>query len=80
MTAMLALAITSWVRYGGGEPYPDLTTSPLLDEGGLEHALSFGPDGWSYVADSAPQEVLLRAQGPYRIFRFRPGAEGVPGQ
>jgi hypothetical protein len=49
-------------------------------------ALSFGPDGWLYVADSALQEVVLkpqghvRASGPYRIFRFRPGAEGVPGQ
>ena len=49
-------------------------------------ALSFGPDGWLYVADSALQEVVLRpeehieANGPYGIFRFRPGAEGVPGQ
>lgn len=49
-------------------------------------ALSFGPDGWLYVADSALQEVVLqpqehiRANGPYSIFRFRPGAEGVPGQ
>lgn len=49
-------------------------------------ALSFGPDGWLYVADSALAEVVLqpeenvRAQGPYRIFRFRPGTEGVPGQ
>ncbi len=49
-------------------------------------ALSFGPDGWLYIADSALQEVVLqpqdhiRANGPYRIFRFRPGAEGVPGQ
>jgi sugar lactone lactonase YvrE len=49
-------------------------------------ALSFGPDGWLYVADSALQEVVLQphshieAQGPYRVFRFRPGAEGVPGQ
>ena len=49
-------------------------------------ALSFGPDGWLYVADSALAEVVLqpeeniRAHGPYRIFRFRPGTEGVPGQ
>jgi sugar lactone lactonase YvrE len=49
-------------------------------------ALSFGPDGWLYVADSAQQEVVLQPQenieasGPYGIFRFRPGAEGVPGQ
>ena len=49
-------------------------------------ALSFGPDGWLYVADSALQHVVLQppehiaANGPYRIFRFRPGADGVPGQ
>ena len=49
-------------------------------------ALSFGPDGWLYVADSALQEVVLKprerieAGGPYRIFRFRPGSEGFPGQ
>ena len=49
-------------------------------------ALSFGPDGWLYVADSALQEVVLRPQthiqehSPYSIFRFRPGIEGVPGK
>ena len=49
-------------------------------------AMSFGPDGWLYVADSALQEVVLQSQehikanSPYRIFRFRPGVAGVPGQ
>jgi sugar lactone lactonase YvrE len=49
-------------------------------------ALSFGPDGWLYVADSAiPDQMLrskshMREQAPYRIFRFKPGTEGVPGQ
>lgn len=49
-------------------------------------ALSFGPDGWLYVADSALDDVILRSpqhikdSGPYRIFRFRPGTEGRPGQ
>lgn len=49
-------------------------------------ALSFGPDGWLYVADSALSEVILqsrehiKSQGPYRIFRFQPGTEGTPGQ
>jgi len=47
--------------------------------------LSFGPDGWLYLADSAiPEQVLkstdhIRAQGPYYIFRFRPGTQGIPG-
>ena len=49
-------------------------------------ALSFGPDGWLYVADSALPDVVLQPrahiqdQKPYRIFRFRPGTEGTPGQ
>ena len=49
-------------------------------------ALSFGPDGWLYVADSALGDVILQSQehiqahGPYRIFRFRTGTEGTPGQ
>lgn len=49
-------------------------------------ALSFGPDGWLYVADSALSDVILQPQdhihsrAPFRIFRFRPGTEGTPGQ
>ena len=49
-------------------------------------ALSFGPDGWLYVSDSALSELVLQTRAhiqqnqPYRIFRFRPGVEGVPGQ
>ena len=49
-------------------------------------ALSFGPDGWLYVADSALYDVVLRSRdhikthGPYTIFRFQTGAEGTSGQ
>jgi len=49
-------------------------------------ALSFGPGGYLYVADSALPELILKerehfeSQGPYHIFRFRPGFDGVPGQ
>ena len=49
-------------------------------------ALSFGPDGWLYVADSDLADVILmtrahiKSQGPYRIFRFQVGVEGTPGQ
>ena len=48
--------------------------------------LSYGPDGWLYVADSAIQEQVLRSKShmrsraPYFVYRFRPGADGVPGQ
>ncbi len=46
---------------------------------------SFGPDGWLYVTDSALQDVILksegtlRANGPYPIYRFQPGATAHPG-
>ncbi len=49
-------------------------------------ALSFGPGGWLYLADSAiPEQVLksrayIMAKGPYHIFRFQPGFEGIPGR
>ena len=46
--------------------------------------LSFGPDGWLYLADSALPDVILKsrdhinAQGPYFIFRFNPGYDAAP--
>ena len=49
-------------------------------------ALSFGPEGYLYLADSALSELILQsrehieANGPYRVFRFKPGVEGVAGQ
>jgi sugar lactone lactonase YvrE len=49
-------------------------------------ALSFGPNGWLYLADSALPEVILKSRahieghGPYHVYRFRPGTSGVPGQ
>jgi sugar lactone lactonase YvrE len=48
-------------------------------------ALSFGPEGWLYLADSAIPDQVMRSkahiaeQAPYFIFRFRPGVAGVPG-
>lgn len=48
-------------------------------------ALSFGPDGWLYLADSAiPEQILkskehIESRGPYLVFRFKSGRQGVPG-
>lgn len=48
-------------------------------------SLSFGPDGWLYLADSAiPEQILkskdyIRTRGPYYVYRFKPGFAGVPG-
>lgn len=66
---------------------PDRTGNTLIQSANVRwpDALSFGPGGWLYLADSAiPDQVLqtrehIRQQGPYQIFRFRPGFEGVPG-
>ena len=47
--------------------------------------LSFGPDGWLYLADSAIPELVLKSRdyiqsrGPYYIYRFQPGFVGTPG-
>ncbi len=49
-------------------------------------ALSFGPDGYLYIADSAiPDQMLqskahMQSKAPYYIYRFKPGIAGAPGQ
>ena len=70
------------MRVGPDRGLETLVKSPRIR---WADALSFGPNGWLYVADSAlPDQVLrskrhIREAGPYFIFRFRPGVEGVPG-
>jgi sugar lactone lactonase YvrE len=67
---------------------PDNSLTTLLQSPRIRwpDALSFGPDGYLYVADSALPELILksdehiRVEGPYRIFRFQTGASGTPGQ
>ncbi len=67
---------------------PDRDPQTLIESDRLRwpDGLSFGPDGYLYIADSALPELILQsrehisANGPYRIFRFRPGVAGVPGQ
>ncbi len=67
---------------------PDRKPRTLIQSDNIRwpEALSFGPGGWLYVSDSALSELILqprehiRAHQPYRIFRFRPGVDGVPGQ
>ncbi len=67
---------------------PDRDPQTLIESDQLRwpDALSFGPDGYLYIADSALPELILQSRehisnnGPYRIFRFQPGIAGVPGQ
>lgn len=48
--------------------------------------LSFGPDGWLYLADSAIPHLVLQnpeyiaRQAPFHIWRFKPGTTAAPGQ
>jgi sugar lactone lactonase YvrE len=67
-------------------PAGELTTLVRTNRIRWADALSYGPDGWLYVADSAIPDQMLRskshmkANAPYHIFRFKPGIDGVPGQ
>ena len=31
----IVLAVVVWIRYGGGEPYPNLTATPLFPDADL---------------------------------------------
>jgi sugar lactone lactonase YvrE len=48
--------------------------------------LSFGPDDWLYVTDSAIPDILMRTRAhmeksaPYHVYRFRTGVPGIPGR
>jgi len=59
----------------------------LIKDGRLRwpDGFSFAPGGWLYVTASSLQDVLfvsaahMHEHAPYQIFRFKPGAEGIPG-
>ena len=67
-------------------PDGDLETLVQSDQIRWADALSYGPDGWVYLADSdIPNQMLqpkahIQANGPYFIYRFKPDIDGVPGQ
>ena len=49
---------TAWLRYGGGEPYPNLSTTPLLAQTALEEVLSY-PEPLGNVAVSAEGRIFF---------------------
>jgi sugar lactone lactonase YvrE len=67
---------------------PDGTLSTVVRDPRIRWAdgLSFGLDGWLYLADSAIPHLVPQsaehhaAQVPHAIWRFRPGPRGAPGQ
>jgi sugar lactone lactonase YvrE len=70
------------VRLGADGRLQTLLKDPLIR---WPDGLGFGPGGWLYVTCSALHQVIgrsgasIRSDGPYQIFRFQPGAEGIPG-
>lgn len=48
--------------------------------------LSFGPEDWLYLTDSAIPDLMMRskahvrASAPYHVYRFRTGVPGTPGR
>jgi sugar lactone lactonase YvrE len=67
---------------------PDKNLKTLIKDPRLRwpDGLSFGPDNWLYISDSALQDVMfkskkyIRSKAPYYIFRFKPGPRGIAGQ
>ena len=67
---------------------PDKNLKTLIKDPRLRwpDGLSFGPDNWLYISDSALQDVMfkskkyIRSKAPYYIFKFKPGQRGIAGQ
>jgi sugar lactone lactonase YvrE len=67
---------------------PDKNLRTLIKDPRLRwpDGLSFGPDHWLYVSDSALQDVMfkskkyIRSKAPYFIFKFKPGPPAIAGQ
>ncbi|MEZ5650961.1 MAG: L-dopachrome tautomerase-related protein [Burkholderiaceae bacterium] len=67
---------------------PDGTLRTVIRDERIRWAdgLSFGPDGWLYLADSAIPEIVLqsaahhKAVAPFTIWRFKPGSTAALGQ
>ena len=67
---------------------PERNLTTLIKDSRLRwpDGLSFGPDNWIYISDSALQDVMfksksyIRSKAPYYIFKFKPGPAGISGQ
>ena len=63
-----------------------LTTGIRDDRRRWPDSLSYGPNGYLYVCDSAIAHQMMqskehtKANVPYAIYRFKPGTESVAGQ
>lgn len=82
------LYITDVEHQGVMVMYPDGRLETLIEDERVRWAdsLSFGPDGYLYLADSAIPHLALQgqdhieSQAPYYIWRFRPEGTAPAGQ
>ena len=58
LLVILAIMIALRVRYGGGDPYPDISTTPLLEETALEEVFAY-PEPIGNVAVSHDGRVFF---------------------
>ncbi len=62
LVLLLLVAVTiitvAFIRYGGGKPYPDLTTPPLIEAAALEEVLSY-PEPLGHAAVSGTGRVFF---------------------
>ncbi len=67
---------------------PDRTLATLVRDPRWRwpDGLSFGPEDWLYLTDSAIPDLMMRtaahvrASAPYHVYRFRTGVPGTPGR
>jgi sugar lactone lactonase YvrE len=80
--------ITDVEHQGVAVVRPDGKLETLIKDSRVRWAddLTFGPDGWLYLADSAIPELVLQnaehhaEKAPYTIWRFKPGGTAPAGQ
>ncbi len=59
LVAVASVAIiVAWLRYGGGQPYPDLTSTPLIRQTALEEVLSY-PEPLGHVAVTSSGRIFF---------------------
>ena len=54
----VSTATLGWIRYGGGEPYPNLSSTPLLNQSTLEEVLQY-PEPLGNVAVAEGNRVFF---------------------
>ncbi len=55
---LIVLTTIAWIRYGGGDEYPDLTTTPLMNSSAIEEVLAY-PEPIGNVAVSATGRIFF---------------------